>query len=335
MVRVDLRSDTGTSPTPAMRRAMADAEVGDDGYGEDPTVRRLEKRVAEMLGKETALFVPSGTMANQIALCLLTRPGTAVIAGRRCHVVNHERGASARNALVQFALVDDPCGVLDLRAAREAMAAAAHHHVEVTAITIENTAMASGATPLPLEAIDAAASLGLPLHLDGARLFNAAVATGSSAERLARGAETVMCCLSKGLGAPVGSVLALPGARRDAALDERKRMGGAMRQAGVLAAAGLVALDTMIDRLADDHARAEVLRDAVEHRWPGRARDPGGNATNMVVFRHDAADELLAWLAAREVLAGTIAPGVVRLVTHCDIDDAQIDHAVRALAEAP
>ncbi len=314
---------------------MAEAEVGDDGYGEDPTVRRLEARFAEMLGKESALFVPSGTMANQIALCTLTRPGTAVIAGRRCHLVNHERGASARNALVQFALVDDPCGVLDLDAAREAVAAVAHHHVEVTAITIENTAMASGATPLPLDAIDAAATLGVPLHLDGARLFNASVATGSSLERLARGAETVMCCLSKGLGAPVGSVLALPAARRDTAVDERKRLGGAMRQAGVLAAAGLVALDTMIDRLADDHARAGALRDTVERRWPGSARDPGGNATNMVVFVHEAADDLVAWLEQRGVLAGTIAPGVVRLVTHYDVDDSQIDYARRVLADAP
>jgi threonine aldolase len=236
---------------------------------------------------------------------------------------------------VQFALVDDPCGVLDLDAAREAVAAVAHHHVEVTAITIENTAMASGATPLPLDAIDTAATLGVPLHLDGARLFNASVATGSSLERLARGAETVMCCLSKGLGAPVGSVLALPAARRDTALDERKRLGGAMRQAGVLAAAGLVALDTMIDRLADDHARAGALRDTVERRWPGSARDPGGNATNMVVFVHEAADDLVAWLEQRGVLAGTIAPGVVRLVTHYDVDDSQIDHAQRVLADAP
>jgi threonine aldolase len=236
---------------------------------------------------------------------------------------------------VQFALVDDPCGVLDLVAAREAVAASAHHHVDVTAITIENTAMASGGTPLPLHAIDAAARIGVPLHLDGARLFNASVATGHAPARLAQAAETVMCCLSKGLAAPVGSLLALPAARRDAALDERKRLGGAMRQAGVLAAAGLVALDTMIDRLADDHARAAVLRDAVERRWPGSARDPGGNATNMVVFRHAAADALVAWLATRDVHAGTIAPGVVRLVTHCDVDDEQIEHAVRALADAP
>ncbi len=334
-MRVDLRSDTVTQPTAMMRRAMADAEVGDDGYGEDPTVRRLEARMAELLGKETALFVPSGTMANQIALCLLTRPGTSVIAGRRCHVVNHERGATARNALVQFALVDDPCGQLDLAAARDAIDAAAHHHVEVSSITIENTAMASGGTPLPLGSIDGAVALGLPMHLDGARLFNASVATGETTARLAAGAVTVMCCLSKGLAAPVGSVLALPADLRDSAIDERKRLGGAMRQAGVLAAAGLVALDTMVERLADDHARAENLAAAVERRWPGSERDPAGNATNMVVFRHVDATALVAWLETRGVLAGTIAPGIVRLVTHCDIDDAHLAHAIVAIADAP
>lgn len=334
-MRVDLRSDTVTLPTPAMRRAMADAEVGDDGYGEDPTVARLEARFAELLGKETALFVPSGTMANQIALCLLARPGRAVVAGRRCHLVNHELGAAARNALVQFALVDDTCGVLDLAAVRDALAGAAHHHVPVDAITVENTAMAAGGTPVPVDHLDALGALGLPVHLDGARLFNAAVATGVPAARLAAGATTVMCCLSKGLGAPVGSLLAMPAALRDAALVERKRLGGAMRQAGILAAAGLVALDTGIDRLAEDHARAEVLRDAVERRWPGSARDPGGNATNMVVFRHPSADALVERLAARGVLAGTIAPGVVRLVTHRDVDDAQVAHAADVLTDAP
>ena len=314
---------------------MAEAEVGDDGYGEDPTVRRLEERFAELVGQDTALFVPSGTMANQIALCLLTRPGTAVVAGRRCHVVNHERGATARNALVQFALVDDPCGRLDLVAAHDAVEAGAHHHVQVSAITIENTAMASGGTPLPLEFIDEVAAIGLPLHLDGARLFNASVASGESLARLAAGATTVMCCLSKGLAAPVGSVLALPVALREAAIGERKRLGGAMRQSGVLAAAGLVALDTMIDRLADDHARAAVLADAVQRRWPDSARDPGGNATNMVVFRHHDTDALVAWFASRAVRVGTIAPGVVRLVVHCDIDDVQLAHAVAAIADAP
>ena len=334
-VQVDLRSDTVTQPTAAMRRAMADAEVGDDGYGEDPTVRRLEARFAELVGKEAALFVPSGTMANQIAMCLLTRPGNAVIAGRRCHIVNHERGATARNALVQFALVDDPCGRLDLVASRDAVAAAAHHHVDVAAITIENTAMASGGTPLTVEASAEVATLGVALHLDGARLFNASVATGSSPEALAKRSTTVMCCLSKGLAAPVGSVLAMPTELVAQALDERKRFGGAMRQAGVLAAAGLVALDTMIERLADDHERAAVLARAVEDRWPGSERDRGGNATNMVVFRHGDADALVAWLAARDVLAGTIAPGIVRLVTHADVDDAQLAYALKVLADAP
>jgi threonine aldolase len=334
-MRVDLRSDTVTRPTPAMRRAMAEAEVGDDGYGEDPTVARLEARFAELTGKDAALFVPSGTMANQIAICLLASPGTAVIAGRRCHIVNHELGAAARNALVQFATVDDRGGLLDLIAARDALAAAAHHQVPVSAVTVENTAMAAGGAALPVDHLDACGSLGVPLHLDGARLFNASVATGVRVDLLARSATTVMCCLSKGLAAPVGSVLALPAGLAGRARVERKRLGGAMRQAGVLAAAGLVALDTMVDRLADDHARAAVLAEAVEARWPGSARDPRGTPTNMVVFRHDDTAALLAALAARGVLAGTIAPGVVRLVTHADIDDAAVAAAVAAIASAP
>jgi threonine aldolase len=334
-MRVDLRSDTVTRPTPAMRRAMAEAEVGDDGYGEDPTVARLEARVAELTGKEAALFVPSGTMANQIALCLLAAPGTAVVAGRRCHIVNHELGAAARNALVQFATVDDRGGLLDLAAARLARAGADHHQVPVSAVTVENTAMAAGGAALPVEHLEACGALGVPLHLDGARLCNASVATGVPVDVLARPATTVMCCLSKGLAAPVGSVLSFPAELAGRARAERKRLGGAMRQAGVLAAAGLVALDTMVDRLADDHARAAVLAQAVEARWPGSARDPGGVATNMVVFRHDDPDSLLAALASYGVLAGTIAPGVVRLVTHADVDDAAVDHAVAAIAAAP
>jgi threonine aldolase len=329
-VIVDLRSDTVTRPTDSMRRAMAGAEVGDDGYGEDPTVRALEERYAALVGKPAAMFVPSGTMANQIALCLLARPGTAVAVGRRAHVVNHEMGASARNGLYQFHTVDDPCGVLDEDEVRIAVEAVAHHHVEISAVCVENTYMAASGAILPPDSLSSLAAIGLPVHLDGARLFNAAVASGRDPADLARAATTVMSCMSKGLGAPVGSLLAVPAELVDAARRERKRLGGAMRQAGVIAAAGLVALDTMVDRLADDHRRAQRLADAVVEQWPASMPEPYGG-TNLVVFRPPAAPAVLAQLEAQGVRAGTIAPGVVRLATHLDVDDAAVDYAIDVL----
>jgi threonine aldolase len=331
-VLVDLRSDTVTRPTAAMRRAMADAEVGDDGYGEDPTVCALEERFAALMGKEAAVFVPSGTMANQIALCLLARPGTAVAVGRRAHVVLHEMGASARNGLYQFHTLADPCGVLAAGEIRLAVESAEHHHIALSAVATENTAMAACGAAVGVDALRAITAVGLPVHMDGARLFNAAIATGVSTEAYAATATTVMCCLSKGLAAPVGSVLALPAALEDQARVERKRLGGAMRQAGVLAAAGLVALDTMVDRLAEDHARAARLADAVLEQWPDSMPEPYGG-TNLVVFRPPDAGALLAHLDARGVAAGTIAPGVVRFAVHHDVDDAGIARTIGALRE--
>ena len=328
---VDLRSDTVTQPTAEMRRAMADAEVGDDGYGEDPTVNRLEERFAALLGKPDALFVPSGTMANQIALCLLSRPGTNVVVGWRSHVVNHEQGAAARNALIQFVTVDDTDARLPLEDIRWAIEAAQHHHVEVSAISVENTHMVSGGTPMSLELLREIAALRLPVHMDGARLFNASVASGIAPAIYAATATTVMACLSKGLAAPVGSVLALPAGLADRARVERKRLGGAMRQAGILAAAGLVALDTMVERLVDDHRRAARLRAVVEERWPGCIGDAHGGGTNIVCFDHSDPSQLLHHLQQNGVRAGTVSPGTVRLVTHCGVDDEGIDQAVAAL----
>ncbi|MEY2433454.1 MAG: threonine aldolase, partial [Acidimicrobiaceae bacterium] len=205
---VDLRSDTVTKPTAAMRKAMAEAEVGDDGYGEDPTVRRLEELFAERVGKEAALFVPSGTMGNQIALRLLGQPGTSVAIGRRQHPVIYEQGAAGVNGWSQFELLDDTGGVLSVDALTEAIEAHQHHWLPVSAVCVENTHMPSGGVPWTLEQLAAVAALGLPLHLDGARLFNASVATGIRPSEYAGHATTVMSCLSKGLGAPVGSMLA-------------------------------------------------------------------------------------------------------------------------------
>ena len=336
---VDLRSDTVTRPTAAMRRAMADAEVGDDVYGEDPTVNALQEAFAERVGKEAALFVPSGTMGNQLALRLLAPPGTVVVAGRRQHVVIYENGAGGRNAAVQFHTVDDAEGTVAASDVAWAVEAVAHHHPRPSVVCIENTHMPANGAPWPMGGLrgvaDAAAAGGLAVHLDGARLFNAEVATGTPVAGWAEPATTVMCCLSKGLCAPVGSLLAGPGDLIDTARGERQRLGGGMRQAGVLAAAGLVALTAMVERLAEDHRRARRLAEAVAERWPASGPDPAIVRTNCVAFSHPAPLALLGHLAGEGVLAGTIAPGVVRLVTHHDVDDDGVERAVKALATAP
>ena len=332
---VDLRSDTVTRPTPEMRRAMADAEVGDDVYGEDPTVNALEEAFAARLGKEAALYVPSGTMGNQIALRLLAPAGTAVLAGRRQHVVIYENGAGGRNAGVQFTTLDDDDGTISADDVRWAVEAADHHHVRPGLVCVENTHMPADGAPWPLEGLQAVAAVGLPVHLDGARLFNAEVATGVPAAQYAAPATTVMCCMSKGLCAPVGSLLAGPADVMEAARGERQRLGGGMRQAGVIAAAAMVALERMVERLAEDHARARRLADVVAERWPDGGCDPERVRTNVVTWRHPEALKLVDHLAGEGVLAGTIAPGVVRLVTHHDVDDEGLALAVAALAEAP
>jgi threonine aldolase len=328
---VDLRSDTVTQPTPAMREAMATAEVGDDGYGEDPTVNALEEAFAARVGKPAALFVPSGTMANQIAVRLLADAGTSIVVGRRQHVVIYEMGASAVNSRAQLHLVDDDDGLVRPTEVEVAIESAEHHWLRPSCVFIENTHMPSGGTPWPLGAVADLAAVGLPIHLDGARLFNAEVATGSSAAAYAEHAVTVMCCLSKGLGAPVGSVLAGSTDLVEQARDERKRLGGGMRQAGVIAAAGLVALETMIERLADDHARARRLAVAVADRFPDGGLDPAGLLTNVVVFRPPDPPALLADLRSEGILGGTIEPGVVRLMTHLDVDDDDIARVERVV----
>jgi threonine aldolase len=333
---VDLRSDTVTRPTPEMRRAMAEAEVGDDVYGEDPTVRRLEEAYAGLVGKEAALFVPSGIMANQIALRLLTRPGDAVIAGARQHVVAYENGAASRNAGIQFVTVPDEDGVVRPSALTWALEAADHHQPRPTLVCVENTHMPADGAVWSLAALDAVkdAAGGLPVHMDGARLFNAVVASGVTAADFAARATTVMSCLSKGLGAPVGSVLA--GSRHlvSEARGLRSGLGGGMRQAGVLAAAGLVALEQMVERLAEDHARAGRLASALAERFPGACR-PERVATNIVTCRHDRPAALIGHLHAHGILAGTIAPGVVRLVTHKDVGDEGVEQTLAAIATAP
>jgi threonine aldolase len=333
---VDLRSDTVTRPTAAMRKAMAEAEVGDDGYGEDPTVNALEAAFAERVGMEAALFVPSGTMANQLALRVLVRPGMTVVAGRRQHIVAYENGAGATNSGAQLSPVDDAEGLIDPATVTLAVAGAKHHLNTVGLVAVENTHMAAGGRPWPTEAWKAltAAAGPVPVYVDGARIFNAEVATGVPVARLVEGATAMMSCLSKGLCAPVGSVFAGSADVVDQARVERHRLGGSMRQAGVIAAAGLLALQSMVERLSDDHRRARRLAEAVAERWPGRL-DPETVQTNCVVFEHPDADRLIDHLRAEGVLCGTIAPGVVRLVTHHDVDDGGVERARQALVGAP
>jgi threonine aldolase len=332
---VDLRSDTVTRPTAEMRAAMASAEVGDDVYREDPTVNRLEALAAARLGKEAALYVPSGTMANQLALRVLSRPGTEVLCGERAHVYRYEAAAAARNAGVQLRTVSDPDGFFDGRAVDAAVAAQRHHLPPLSLVAIENTHMPASGRPGGMDEVATVAAAcrrhGLPLYCDGARIWNASIALGVPPAELARECDAVMFCLSKGLAAPVGSVLCGPRDVIDVARADRARLGGGMRQAGIIAAAGIVALETMVERLADDHARAHRLAKVLAERFPGSV-DPAAVLTNIVCC--DASrlpTTIVDDMRERGVLSGTIDPSTVRFVTHKDVDDAGLERAIAAL----
>jgi len=332
--RVDLRSDTVTQPTPAMREAMANAVVGDDGYGEDPTINELEDRYASMVKKEAAVFVPSGVMATQIAIRVLAQPGDLVIAGRAQHLVSFEMGAASRNASVQLVTVDDSRGFLPLGDVLEIIESEEDHQPHVAMVAVENTHMPSGGTPWQLADLEALKSAigARPIHLDGARLFNAAVATGIPAGDLAAPATTVMSCLTKGLCAPVGSLLAGPADLMMRARTERKRLGGSMRQAGVVAAAGLVALNTMVERLAEDHARARDIALQFAQAFPESQYDPATCQTNIVAFNHPQARQIVEELRSLGVEGGTVAPRRVRFVTHAGITDDDVTYVGEVLA---
>ena len=334
---IDLRSDTVTEPTEQMREAIATAPVGDDGYGEDPTVNELEATFARLVGTEAAMLVPSGVMANQIALRTLTAPGDVVLVGERQHVVLYEMGAAGINAGVQLGLLEDGRGIVEADDVVAARAAAAHHQPAPTALFLEVSHMASGGTVPTIEELAAvrAAGTGLRLHIDGARLLNASVATGIEPSRLVEGADSVMTCLSKGLCCPVGSMFAGSFELVTRARVERKRLGGAMRQAGIIAAAGLVALDTLVERLADDHRRARTIASAVGERWPSVAPSLEAQITNLVVFEHDDTAALLDHLSTDGIAAGTLAPGIVRFVTHRGIDDHAVERIIESIRRAP
>ncbi len=331
---VDLRSDTVTRPTPQMRKAMAEAEVGDDVYGEDPTVNRLEERAAEILGMEAALFVPSGTMGNAIAIRVLSQRGDEVLVERRSHVVRFELSGMSLLSGVMPRMVDAPRAQLTAEHVRAAVAPRAYYKSDVSLVVLENTHNVGGGTVLGVaelgEVVRAAHEAGFRVHLDGARLWHAAVALGVAPAELTRGVDTVMACLSKGLCAPVGSLVASSRERIAEARRVRKLLGGGMRQAGVLAAAGLVALETMVARLAEDHEHARLLARAL-----GSARGVTVSPveTNIVVAALEgrSAQEAVSTLREAGVLASVMDARTLRLVTHHDVGRADCERAARAI----
>ncbi len=342
MDRIDLRSDTVTKPDAEMRRAMAEAEVGDDVYGEDPTVNLLEEEGAAAAGMEAALFVPSGTMGNQIALQLHGRPGGEVICDAGCHIVNYENGAMAALSGLLPKALSSPQGLLDPAAVEAAIAPDASYRARTVLIEVENTHNMAGGTLYDRPRLEAILDVGrrhrLPVHFDGARIFNAAVALGVPAAVLAAGFDSLMFSLSKGLGAPVGSLLCggrdfIHEARR-----VRKMFGGGMRQAGILAAAGLIALRKGPARLPEDHENAARLAHALAG-LRGIELDPATVRTNIVIFRltpelwGGSATEFLGRSEAAGVLGGAVNEEKVRFVTHRDVSREQIDRAIERIAK--
>lgn len=336
---IDLRSDTVTRPTAAMRQAMADAEVGDDVYGEDPTVNRLEKEATVVFGKEAAIFVPTGTMGNQMAIRLHTEHGQEVICESRSHVLDWEMAMTAAFSGCQARTVEGERGILTWEKIRRAIGPKIYYRQPTGLVCIENTHNMAGGTVTPLDVLKevwrGAKEVGLPVHLDGARVFNAAIALNLSVAELTAGFDTVMFCLSKGLGAPVGSMLVGSAKAIERARVFRKALGGGMRQAGVLAAAGLIALHEMPKRLAEDHAHARLLAEAVANQ--GNAEiDLGTVETNIVIFHLSRAGDAAAFCAAlkqKGVLASAIGPHSVRFVTHYDVSREACQEAAGVVVE--
>jgi len=324
---IDLRSDTVTKPTPAMRKVMAEAEVGDDVYGEDPTVNRLQEKAAEITGTEAALFVPSGTMGNQVAIAVHTRPGQEVIVEATSHIYNVEMATMARFSGVQPRVVFGERGVFSAEQVRHAIRPKLYYLAQTGLVCLENTHNAAGGRIWPLsvarEILEIAHAHGVPVHLDGARIFNASVATGFPVSELVRGFDSVMFCLSKGLGCPVGSLLC--GSREfiEEARRVRKALGGGMRQAGILAAAGLYALEHHVERLAEDHENARILAQGLSEIPCLSVTPPETNIVLVEILRGPTAAELAERLKRRGVLVAPAGAGTearkLRLVTHLDV----------------
>jgi threonine aldolase len=335
---IDLRSDTVTLPSDAMRRAMASAEVGDDVYGEDPTINRLESRAAEVFGREAAIFVPSGTMGNQIAIKLHTRPGQEILCEERGHIFNYEMAMLSWFSGCIVRPIPAPLGILlwDLLAAK--IAPPTYYLAQTGLISMENTHNMAGGTVTPTATMDDICTRAhehkLPVHLDGARIFNAATYLGKPVAEITRNFDSVMFCLSKGLGAPVGSMLVGNKDFIAAARSVRKALGGGMRQAGVLAAAGLIALEEGPKRLHEDHATARLLAEGVA-AIPGITIDLDTVQTNIVICdvsgTGKASTEISAELKSAGVLAGTVNPQLIRFVTHLNVSTAQCEQALAIL----
>lgn len=335
---IDLRSDTVTRPTEAMRRAMFEAEVGDDVYGEDPTINRLEGMVADLLGKEAALFVSSGTMANLVSVLSHCQRGDEIILGDKAHIFMAEQGGAAAVGGIQpHTVPNQPDGTLDLGDVEAAIRADNQHYPITRLLCLENTQNNCGGQPLSVEYMDAAGELahshGLSLHVDGARLWNAAVAQDASPAALVRNADSVSVCLSKGLGAPVGSLVVGSEAFISKARRNRKVLGGGMRQAGVIAAAGIVAVSEMVERLADDHANASRLAHGLGH-IEGIELEPETVKTNIVFFSLTREDmrpaEFAAAMRSRNVLVSPSGSRSLRAVTNLHVTTADVDAAIEA-----
>ncbi|HET6883912.1 MAG TPA: GntG family PLP-dependent aldolase [Pirellulales bacterium] len=337
---IDLRSDTLTKPTPGMRAAIAAAEVGDDVFGEDPTVLALEEKIAGLLGKEKALYVPSGTMSNQIGVRVHCSPGDEFLCETSCHIYQYEQGAFAQLSGVVARTVDGEFGVLRLEQLVGLIRPENVHHVRTRLVCLENTHNRGGGRVQPYEEVERICSWAhanaLATHLDGARLFNAVVATGIAADRWASHFDTVSVCFSKGLGAPVGSALAGPRELIERAHRHRKLFGGGMRQAGIIAAAALYALENHIDRLAEDHANARRLADRIREIEGLELRPPQVD-TNLVIYRVDpklgTGAEFSARLKRRGLLISAFGGQLMRAVTHLDVSSADIEHAGQILRE--
>lgn len=334
---IDLRSDTVTRPSPAMRRAMAEAEVGDDVLDGDPTTRRLERRVADLLGMDEALFFPSGTQANQTGIALATRPGTELLVEASAHLVHYELAGVAALAGVQIRPVATPDGLLTADLLRAALRPPSPHVPRASAVALENTHNAAGGKVMSAAVLAAnvavAAAAGLPVHLDGARLWNAAAALAVPPARLTQGVASVMVSLSKGLGCPVGSCLAFPKTQRERAWEIRKRLGGGMRQSGILAAAGLYALEHNLSRITDDHVHAKLLAERLATCPAVRPLTPESNIVMIDLVRPgDTAEAVIPRLAAAGVLVVPFGTKRLRAVTHLDVTRDDIDRAASIIS---
>jgi len=336
---IDLRSDTVTRPSPAMREAIASAEVGDDVLGDDPTVKELERQMASLLGKEAALYVPSGTMSNTLAVLSQTQPGDEVICDKNCHIFNYEAAASSAIGGVQLHPLNGERGLLPMGELREAVRPINIHHPRTSLVAVENTHNRAGGRIYPFEELEEVSRFvrenGLRLHMDGARLANAVVETGIPFERYASLVDSVTFCFSKGLGAPIGSILVSDAETIEKARFWRKRLGGGMRQVGILAAACLYALEHNVERLKEDHVHAKEIAGVIESSPRVELSFPV--ETNIIIFEvtdsSDSIDAIREELESRGILALTFGGKFMRMVTHLDVSDEDIDRVVDVMSE--